>query len=176
LPKGIQEDLRTKGYYIPFDFDDVPYNNLLFPTSNGKIQIQQMDIEIFDQYLDTLLQRKEDEFYLLSQSHKYFLHSQISQFHEEYAIIFGTIYVNPKDVESIDLTPDQKVLVSNKYGEAKYILGQNSDLKPGTALIYSGFPFAHSDYKNVNIFTPDISEESGYSGAYFSSIVKITKI
>ncbi|MBY9014513.1 MAG: molybdopterin-dependent oxidoreductase [Candidatus Lokiarchaeota archaeon] len=176
LPKVIQEDLRTKGYYIPFDFNDVPFNNSIFPTSNGKIQIHQPDIEIFNQNLDILLQRKEDEFYLLSQAHKYFIHSQIGPLHEEYSSIFGTIFINPMDVKSLCLTPDQKVLVSNKYGEAKYILGENSDLKPGTALIYSGIPFAHTDYKNVNIFTPEMSEESGLSGAYFSTIVRITKI
>ena len=175
LPKLIQEDLRTKGYYILFDINDVPFNNLIFPTSNGKIQIHQTDIEIFDQNLELLLPRKEDEFYLLSQAHKYFLHSQIGQLREEYASIFGTIYINPIDGKSLGLTPDQKVVVSNKYGEAKYTLGENSDLKPGTALIYSGIPFAHTEYKNVNIFTPEMSEESGLSGAYFSTVVKITK-
>ncbi len=175
LPKAIQEDLRTKGYYIPFDMNDVPFNNLIFSTSNGKIQIHQTDIEIFDKNFDLLLKRKEDEFYLLSQAHKYFLHSQIGQLHAEYASIFGTIYINPIDVKSLGLTPDQKVLVSNKYGETKYTLGENSNLKPGTALIYSGYPFAHTDYKNVNIFTPEMSEESGLSGAYFSTIVRITK-
>jgi len=175
LPKVIQEALRTKGYYIPFDFNDVPHDDLNFQTFNGKIQIQQTDIEIFDQSLELVLQRKEDEFYLLSHSHKYFLHSQMSQLHDEYANVFGTIYVNPIDVESLDLTPNQNVLVSNKYGKAKYILGENSNLKPGTALIYSGFPFAQPEYMNVNLFTPEISEESELSGAYFSTIVKITK-
>ena len=99
----------------------------------------------------------------------------MSQLHDEYANVFGTIYVNPIDVESLDLTPNQNVLVSNKYGKAKYILGENSSLKPGTALIYSGFPFAQPEYMNVNLFTPEISEESELSGAYFSTIVKITK-
>ena len=176
LPEVIQNNLRTKGYYIPFSINDVPFNNLLFPTSNGKIQIHQTDINIFDQNLDLILQRKQDEFFLLSQAHKYFIHSQLGQLHEEHASIFGTIYINPIDVKLLDLTPDQKVLVSNKYGKAKYVLAENSDLKPGTTLIYSGFPFAHTDYKNVNIFTPGVAEESGLSGAYFSVIVKITKI
>jgi len=176
LPKYIQDHLRTKGYYIPFDFNDVPFNNLIFPTSNGKIQIHQTDIEIFDQNLDLVLKRKDNEFYLLSQSHKYFIHSQMGEIHGEYKNVFGKIFLNPYDIDSIGLKQHEKVLVSNKFGEAKYILGANSDLKPGIALIYSGFPFAHSDYKNVNIFTPEISEESGYSGAYFSAIVKITKI
>ncbi|GAH38614.1 unnamed protein product, partial [marine sediment metagenome] len=66
--------------------------------------------------------------------------------------------------------------VSNKNGKAKYNLGENPDLKPNTALIYSGFPFPNAEYKNVNIFTPEMAEESGRSGAYFSTIVKITKI
>jgi anaerobic selenocysteine-containing dehydrogenase len=176
LPKTIQEDLRTKGYYILFGSNDVPFNNLIFPTSNGKIQIHQTDIEIFSQNLDLLLKRKEDEFYLLSQSHKQFLHSQLGQLHEEYASVFGTIYINPVDGKSLGLTPDQKVLVSNKYGEAKYTLGENSNLKSGTALIYSGLPFTYTDYKNVNIFTSEKSEESGLSGAYFSAIVRITKM
>jgi len=176
LPKTIQEDLRTKGYHIPFDFNDVPFNNLIFPTSNGRIQIRPTDIEIFDQKFDIVPQRKENEFYLLSQSHKYFLHSQIGQLHQEYANVFGTIYINPIDTSLLGLTPNQEVLVSNKNGKAKYNLGENSDLKPNTALIYSGFPFPNAEYKNVNIFTPEMAEESGRSGAYFSTIVKITKI
>ncbi|MHA1242467.1 MAG: molybdopterin-dependent oxidoreductase, partial [Promethearchaeota archaeon] len=175
LPKFIQEPLRTKGYYIPFDVNDIPFNNLKFPTSNGKIQIHQTDIEIFDQKLDLVLKRKDDEFYLLSQSHKYFIHSQMGEIHGEYENVFGKIFLNPYDIESIGLKLHQIVLVSNKFGKAKYILGGNSDLKPGTTLIYSGLPFTDSDYKNVNIFTPEMSEESKLSGAYFSTIVKITK-
>jgi len=176
LPKFIQDPLRAKGYYIPFDGNDVPYNDLIFPTSNGKIQIHQTDIEIFDQNLDLVLKRKDDEFYLLSQSHKYFIHSQMGEIHGEFENVFGKIFLNLYDIESVGLKLHEKVLVSNKFGEAKYILGENSNLKPGTALIYSGLPFAHSDYKNVNIFTPETSEESRLSGAYFSAIVKITKI
>ena len=176
LPKVIQEELRTKGYYIPFNINEVPFNNLIFPTSNGKIQIHQTDIEIFDQNLDLVLKRKENEFFLLSQSHKYFLHSQMGEIHREFENVFGKIFLNPYNIESIGLKLHENVIVSNKFGEAKYILGENSDLIAGTALIYSGLPFPHSDYKNVNIFTPEMSEESGYSGAYFSTIVKITKI
>ena len=176
LPKFIQEPLKTKGYYIPFDGNDVAFNDLKFPTSNGKIQIHQTDIEIFDQNLDLVLKRKVDEFYLLSQSHKYFIHSQMGEIHREFENVFGKIFLNPYDIESIGLKLYESVLVSNKFGEAKFFLGENSDLKPGTALIYSGHPFAHSDYKNVNIFTPETSEESRRSGAYFSAIVKITKI
>ncbi|MHA1507907.1 MAG: molybdopterin-dependent oxidoreductase [Promethearchaeota archaeon] len=176
LPNLIQESLRTKGYYIPFDINDVPFNNLIFPTSNGKIQIHQTDIEIFNKNLDLILKRKDDEFYLLSQSHKYFIHSQMSEIHREFENVFGKIFLNPYDIELFGLNLHEDVLVSNKFGEAKYNLGENPNLKSGTVLIYSGLPFAHSDYKNVNIFTPETPEESRLSGAYFSAIVKITKI
>ncbi|MHA1459658.1 MAG: hypothetical protein ACTSQR_08365, partial [Promethearchaeota archaeon] len=110
------------------------------------------------------------------QSHKYFIHSQMSEIHGEFENVFGKIYLNPYDIELIGLKLHEDLLVSNKFGKAKYNLGENSDLKSGTALIYSGLPFAHSDYKNVNIFTPETPEESRLSGAYFSAIVKITKI
>ncbi len=176
LPKFIQEHLRAKGYYISFDINDVPFDNLIFPTSNGKIQIHQTDIEIFDQNLDLVLKRKDDEFYLLSHSHKSFIHSQMGEIHGEFENVFGKVFLNPYDIKSIELKPHENVLVSNKIGKAKYILGENSDLKPGTALIFSGLPFVHSDYENVNIFTPEKPEESELSGAYFSAIVKITKI
>jgi len=176
LPKFIQELLKTKGYYIPFDVNDVPFNDLKFPTSNGKIQIHQTDIEIFNQNLDLVLKRKDNEFFLLSHSHKYFIHSQMGEIHGEFENVFGKIFLNSYDIDSIGLKLHENVLVSNNFGEAKYILGENSDLKPGTALIYSGLPFTDSEYKNVNIFTPETSEESRRSGAYFSTIVKITKI
>ena len=38
LPTSIQEQFRIKGYYIPFDVNDVPFKKLKFPTSNGKFK------------------------------------------------------------------------------------------------------------------------------------------
>lgn len=176
LPKEVQQSLELNGYYIPFGINDIPYENLNFPTLNGKIQIQTSNLELFDSERDSLIHRSQNEFYLLSPAHKYFIHSQMGGIHKEFEEIFGKIFLNPDDIESIELQPKEEVLVSNKFGEEKFILEQNGNLKPGTALIYSGLPFANTIYKNANFFTPERPEESELSGAYFSTIVKIIKI
>jgi anaerobic selenocysteine-containing dehydrogenase len=176
LPKETQQKLKLNGYYIPFGIDGIPYEDLSFPTFNGKIQIQSSDLDLFDPQLDFLLHRTQNEFYLLSPAHKYFIHSQMGEIHKEFENVFGKIFLNPRDIESLGLNLHEDVLVSNKFGEAKFILEQNNALKSSTALIYSGLPFANTPYENVNFFTPEKPEESELSGAYFSVIVKISKI
>ncbi len=176
LPKEAQQSLKLNGYYIPFGINDIPFEDLYFPTFNGKIQIQRSNLELFDPKLNFLLHRNQNEFYLLSPAHKYFIHSQMGEIHREFENVFGKIFLNPYDIESIGLKLHENVLVSNKFGEARFILDQNSALKSGTALIYSGLPFANTLYENVNFFTPEKPEESELSGAYFSVIVKISKI
>jgi len=176
LPKNAQQSLNLNGYYIPFGIDDIPFEDLNFPTFNGKIQIQISDLELFDPKLDFLLHRNQNEFHLLSPAHKFFIHSQMGEIHREFESVFGKIFLNSYDIELIGLELHETVLVSNKFGESKFILDQNNALKPGTALIYSGLPFANTIYENVNFFTPEKPEESELSGAFFSVIVKISKI
>jgi len=175
LPKEAQQSLKLKGYYIPLGVNDIPFKDLNFPTFNGKIQIQPSTMELFDPELDFLLHRNQNEFYLLSPSHKYFIHSQMGEIHREFENDFGKVYLNPNDLESMGLKPNEKVLVSNQFGKVKFILDQNNALKPGTALIFSGLPFANTQYENVNFFTSEKPEESKLSGAYFSVIIKISK-
>jgi len=176
LPKNAQQSLNLNGYYIPFGIDDIPFEDLNFPTFNGKIQIQISDLELFDPKLDFLLHRNQNEFHLLSPAHKFFIHSQMGEIHREFESVFGKIFLNSYDIELIGLELHETVMVSNKFGESKFILDQNNALKPGTALIYSGLPFANTIYENVNFFTPEKPEESELSGAFFSVIVKISKI
>jgi anaerobic selenocysteine-containing dehydrogenase len=176
LPIEVQQSLKLNGYYIPFGINDIPYEDLNFPTFNGKIQIQSSNSEFFDLELDSLLHRSQNEFYLLSPAHKYFIHSQMGEIHKELENVFGKIFLNPYDIKLLGLKLNEEVLVSNKNCEAKFILDQNSALKSGTALIFSGLPFANTVYANVNFFTPEKPEESELSGAYFSVIIKISKI
>ncbi len=176
LPDKARKSIERKGYYIPFGISDIPYEDLNFPTLNGKIQIQNSTLELFDPKQDFLLKRDQNEFYLLSPAHKYFIHSQMGEIHKEFKDIFGIIYLNPSDIESIGLKPEEVVKVSNKISKGNYILNQKTALKRGTALIFSGLPFADAEYKNVNFFVSEKPEESKLSGAYFSTIVKVSKI
>ena len=175
LPEETRHDLRKDGYHIPFDLEDIPFNDIKFPTFNSKIQIPLSLLKLFDLKLNFLLRRNRDEFYLLSPSHKYFIHSQFGEIHGDYKNVFSKVFLHPIDIESLQLKHNDEVVVSNNLSEAKYILDKNNSLKLGTALIYSGLPFADIKYKNVNFLTPDKPEESELSGAYFSTIVKISK-
>jgi len=176
LPKEVQQSIKLNGYYIPFAINDIPFEDLNFPTINGKIQIKQSDLELFDPKLDFLLCRNQNELYLLSPAHKSFIHSQMGEIHKEFEKDFSKIFLNPSDIELLGLVPGKEVLVTNKFNEAKFLLDQNNALKSGTALIYSGLPFINAVFKNVNYFTPEKPEESEKSGAFYSVIVKISKI
>ncbi|NHJ20764.1 MAG: hypothetical protein EAX91_07480 [Candidatus Lokiarchaeota archaeon] len=176
LPKEIQQKLKLNGYYIPFGLNDIPYQNLNFPTFNGKIQIHSSLLDLFDSNPDLLSPRGQNEFYLLSPAHKYFIHSQMGEIHHEFEDDFKKVFLNPSDIDYINLKVNDEVLVSNEFSNGKYILDQNTALKSGIALIYSGFPFANAPIKNVNFFTSDKPEESELSGAYFSTKITISKI
>ena len=176
FPITDQQKLKREGYYIPFGESDIPYRDLNFPTLNGKIQIQDSDLEMFAPKQDFLLQRRENEFYLLSPAHKSYIHSQMGEIHAKFKNDFGKIFLNSNDIEKLRLKTKENVLVSNRYNKGEFILHQNNALKSGVALIYSGLPFADTNYVNVNFFTPEKPEESELSGAYFSALVKISKI
>ncbi|MFX1494975.1 MAG: hypothetical protein ACFFBZ_11885, partial [Promethearchaeota archaeon] len=60
-------------------------------------------------------------------------------------------------------------------GSATYFLEENNTLNSGVAMIYSGSPLGLKKNANVNIFTSNIPEELGYSGAYNSAKVLISK-
>ncbi len=175
LPNDVQQSLKLNGYYIPFGVNDIPFKDLNFPTFNGKIQISSSNLEIFDNELDFLLHRNENEFYLISPAHKYFIHSQLGEIHREFENDFGKVFLNACDIKSNGLKLNENVLVSSKFGEVKFVLDQNNALKSGTALIFSGLPFANTKYENVNFLTSEKPEESKLSGAYFSVVIKISK-
>jgi anaerobic selenocysteine-containing dehydrogenase len=176
LPKEIQQKLKLNGYYIPFGLNDIPYEDLNFPTFNGKIQIDSSYLDLFETNLKILSSRGQNEFYLLSPAHKYFIHSQMSGIHEAFENDFRRVFLNPADIKSLDLRPNEEVLVSNEFSKGRYILDQDNALKSGIALIYSGFPFANAPVKNVNFFTSEKPEASELSGAYFSTKITISKI
>jgi hypothetical protein len=121
------------------------------------------------------INRKKNELILISPPHPHFLHSQLGLLNSKYYEDFGRIFLNPDDILGLDLDIDKEVLVSNEYGIAKYILSELPSLKSGIALIYSGASSPYYTSTNVNLFTPDIPEESGLSGAYYSSIIQVKK-
>ncbi|MFX1420249.1 MAG: molybdopterin-dependent oxidoreductase [Promethearchaeota archaeon] len=176
LPLDIQEALNKKGYYILFDENEVPFDNLEFPTPNNRIQAIGPHFKFGLKELKHKLKMKENEFLLLSPSHFYFLHSQLGSLNTKYLNDFCKIFLAPEDIDNLNLEIGGEVLVSNEYGSELYTLAESPTLKPKTALIYSGLSSTLKGNPNVNCFISDEPEELGLSGAYNSAIVKIKKI
>ncbi len=175
LPRSVRDDLNEKGYYSTFNSNDVPFNDLKFPTQTGKINLQEFNFEFGKNEINLKLKRKKNQFSLITPSHPRLLHSQLGQIQSVYLNDFNNIYLNQDDIRVNDFKKGAYVLVSNEFGEGKYILDEKNSLKSGTALIYSGLSSQNENNPNANIFTTDTPEEMGFSGAYNSSMVKIFK-
>jgi anaerobic selenocysteine-containing dehydrogenase len=175
LSLKIQEDLNTKGYYLLFDHNSVPFNNLEFPTPNKRILAIGPHFNFGKKALKRKFERKKNEFLLISPSHLYFLHSQLGPLNSRYLDEFSKIFLTLEDIEFLDLIIGSKVLVSNEFGSGIYILAESPILKPGTALIFSGLSSSTKNNPNVNHFIPDKPEDLGFTGAFNSAIVSIKK-
>ncbi len=175
LPDNIRENIKDHGFHIFFKKNDIPFNNLKFPTLNGKIQLDNLSFNFGVHELNEKMQRKSDEFLLITPSYKYFLHSQLGQINFNLLDVFDRIYLNPLDIKNLKLDVGQKVLVFNNLGTANYILDESIYLSPGIALIYSGVPMMFSKSVNPNLFISSRSEELGFSGAYNSAIIKVKR-
>ncbi|MFX1366799.1 MAG: molybdopterin-dependent oxidoreductase [Promethearchaeota archaeon] len=176
LPIKIQESIKKLGYFLLFDMDSIPFDNLEFPTSNNRIQAKGPHFKFGENKLKLKSFKDNHEFLLISPSHFHFLHSQLGHINLKYLEEFSKIFLTPEDIESLGIIKGEKVLVSNEYGRGEYILAESSILKNGTALIYSGLSSKLKENMNVNHFTPNIPEELGFSGSYYSTVVKITKV
>ncbi|MFX0026169.1 MAG: molybdopterin-dependent oxidoreductase [Candidatus Hermodarchaeota archaeon] len=175
LPLEIQKRVEDKGYYLLFDQNTVPFKTLHFPTPNGRIQIHSIKFDFGKERLEDRLKCKKNEFLLITPSHKYYIHSQFGQLHREYLDVFKKIFLCSLDIEKLGFKIGEKVLVSNDLGSATYFLEENNTLNSGVALIYSGSPLGLEKSVNVNIFTSNRPEELGFSGAYNSAKILISK-
>lgn len=174
LPLKIRRSIKEKAYYVLFKEEDVPFKNLKFPTPKGKIQLKNIRFN-FGEYLhkESL---KQNEFFLLTPSHKYFIHSQFAQIHPNYLNDFQKVFLCSDDIKRLGYAIGEKLKVSNRLGSSTYELAEDNSLYPCIAMIYSGSPLNLTKSQNVNIFISDIPEELGLSGAYNSAKVFITKL
>ena len=172
----IRKKILEKGYYSYFDENDVAFKNLDFPTRNGKIQLSEFTFNFGKKELNKRLKRKNNEFFLITPSHKYFIHSQFGQIHFKYLDEFNKVFLNKFDIENLMINSGDQVLVSNKYGRNVYIVEESNFLIPGIALIFSGCPSPLNGNMNVNFLISDRPEELGFSGAFNSAVVKISRV
>ncbi|MCP4762995.1 MAG: hypothetical protein GY870_14550, partial [archaeon] len=175
LPSDFRKDIRGYGYHLLFSPEDIPFRDYNFPTINGKINATGPHFKFGGKELKIRMNRDPNQFLLITPHHPYFLHSQFEQIHPEHLKDFNRVFLNLEDIKSLNIEAQigEKVMVSNEYGNGKYILNSSGKLKSGMALIYSGPSSSNEKNVNSNFFTPNKPEELGLSGSFNSAIVKI---
>jgi anaerobic selenocysteine-containing dehydrogenase len=173
LPQNIKQNVISQGYHVLFKEDDVPLKEWFSLTSNKKIKINPKIL-----LQDPFILEPEDisDFYLISPSHREYIHSQFGQINKKSLEDFENVFLHPLDIKKLNFQKNEKVLVSNRYGKAEYVVDTFEQLRPGVALIYSGSPRHSEKGINVNLFTPQNPEKSRLSGSYYSTMIKISKI
>jgi anaerobic selenocysteine-containing dehydrogenase len=129
-----------------------------------------------EELIKFIINRKHNQFILITPSHKFFLHSQLGQFNAHFQSDFQKVYLNSADIKTLNLTIKEKVVVSANGNQCEYFVEKMDSLKPGVALIYSGTPFISTITPNVNFLTSGIPESSEHSGSYNSNFIEISKI
>jgi len=173
LPQNIKQNVINQGYHVLFKENDVPLKEWFSLTSNKKIKINPKIL-----LQDPFILEPEDisDFYLISPSHREYIHSQFGQINKKSLEDFEHVFLHPLDIKKLNFQKNEKVLVSNRYGKAEYVVNTFEQLRPGVALIYSGSPRHSEKGINVNLFTPQNPEKSRLSGSYYSTMIKISKI
>jgi anaerobic selenocysteine-containing dehydrogenase len=173
LPQDIKQNVINQGYHVLFKKDDAPLKELFSLTSTKKIKV---NTKILSQDPFTLEPKDINDFYLISPSHKEYIHSQFGQINRKSLGDFQYVFLHPLDIKRLNFQENEKVLVSNRYGKAEYVIDKFEQLRSGVALIYSGSPLHSAKGINVNLFTPQNPEKSRLSGSYNSTMIKISKI
>jgi anaerobic selenocysteine-containing dehydrogenase len=176
LPEKIKLGVLNNGYSPNFNEDEVPFEDLIFPTSSGKIRIPPDFFVTKDNIQAIFGSLKDDELVLLTPSHPLFLHSQLGLVYGEHLEDFNKIFLNPDDMLINGIRTSEIVMVSNEFGFGKYQAEPLNTLKKSAAIIYSGMESPENPQYNANIFVPDVPERMGGSGSYNLSKVKISKI
>ena len=173
LPNEIKNNVLNQGFHVLFKEDDIPLKERFSLTSNKKIHVN-MKIISKNPFIPEL--KDKNEFYLISPSHKSLIHSQFSQIQVNSLEDFKKVYLHPLDIKRLNFSENETVLVSNRYGEAEYLVNELEALRPGVSLIYSGSPLTSGKGINVNLFTPQDPEKSRLSGSYNSAIITISRL
>jgi len=165
--RDVEDDVASKGYHLFVDAGSVLYEDLQFPTSDGRIRAMLPVTQVRE--------KEPGSFFLITPQHIGYLHSQLGVMAGEQHPEFDHVFLHPIDASLIGLTEGDAVIVSSRDVAREYVLGIDGTLKHGTVLLYSGGPSAENGACNANFFTPGTPERSGHSGSYNSGIVSIRR-
>ncbi|NMC04930.1 MAG: molybdopterin-dependent oxidoreductase [Candidatus Lokiarchaeota archaeon] len=167
--EAVKRDLVQKGFHLLIDEHDVLFEDMRFPTADGRIHAAIPALPLVNK-------REPREFFLITPMHRRFIHSQLGELNEAVQHDFDLVYLHPADAPALSVHEGDAVWVSTGTTRRPYTLALDAGLAPGTALIYSGGPSVADGSRNANFFTPGIPESLGGSGSYNAGRVRITKV
>ena len=141
-----------------FDFDKLKdEDEIISYYENTKPVLEDFETFEFVEELDIEPLYKEktvDNFYLITAKNKNSLNSQFAG--DDF------VYLN----SNTNFKDNDEVLISSKYGNAKFIVKIDDDIKSDCAFFFAG-------NKKVNYLTPDSEDESSFSAMYQEVLVEI---
>ncbi len=176
LPPEMGASIHANGYALFLGVDEIPFKNCLFPTANGKIQLQ--NIFLPSSWQEFLAQKEsmQGTFDLLTPAHESFIHSQLGVLHPQAWKDYDCVFLNPEDMDAMSVSPHDLVHVANVFCSAMYKAMPDPTLKRNVAVIYSGPSSPSYSHLNANLFTPPDPEEMGKSGSYNAGKITILKV
>ncbi|MBP6497678.1 MAG: molybdopterin-dependent oxidoreductase [Campylobacteraceae bacterium] len=140
--------LKKDGFLISKTYEHIPYEKEFY-TKSGKF-------EFFDEFDDEFDDTQEG-FYLLAAKQNKSLNSQFIK--DDY--LYVPLHVG--------LNKDDKVMLSNQYGECVYTVCPSDKLRDDCVMLYSGA-------KNANMLTPHKASQEGDCAIYQEVKVRMEKI
>ena len=159
IENSISEYEFTKYMNEKFAFDEIISEDEAFSYYKNKKIEDNSFIEQFE-FIEELEvenlyeQKQEEDFYLIFRKKRNNLNSQFK--------IDNFLYLNPNS----GYEENKEVIASTKYGQAKFIIKYDEDIKSNCIALYAG-------NKNANYLSPFKSDESSFSAIYQEVLVKL---
>ncbi|NCB12894.1 MAG: molybdopterin oxidoreductase, partial [Erysipelotrichia bacterium] len=157
-PQTISEYELTNYLLEKFGFEKLKdEDEIISYYINHKPKVEEFEtFEFLDELdIEPLYKEKTSEnFYLITAKNKNSLNSQFAN--DDFVYLHS----------SSNFKEEDEVLISSKYGSAKFIVKIDDNIKDNCAFFYAG-------NKNVNYLTPNDEDESSFSAMYQEVLVEI---
>tara|TARA_R110001606_G_scaffold361754_6_gene515073 strand:+ start:417 stop:2438 length:2022 start_codon:yes stop_codon:yes gene_type:complete len=172
--------LSSKGTVSISDASVVQFEDLKFPTSDGRIHLASTDAQadglplIPEPHAD--IRPANGLLRLLSPASSWLLNSSYGNDTKiDDQIGEASVTLNPEDAKSRGLNEGQMVILHNKTGKLELKLLLDKDIPTGIALSHKGrWPKRQLDKANVNVLNPGVKSDMGGSSSVHSIEVEVS--
>jgi len=188
LVKRIKEndevtlDKLKEGPYLPAGFTEVAFNDYIFPTPSGKIELlsnqaaEMWGVSVLPAYVP--LQNDPDRcgrLHLLTPNTGSRIHSQFGNLNAIKTVTEPPAWeLSPNDAGKFDLKNGDNIRISSGSGSVTGIVSVTNRVKNGCIVFPNGIWF--NEGGGVNALIPGRETDMGYGAAFHDVYVKVEKI